>query len=108
MSPAMTALASVGISHQVLILCVLAAVAAGVIGLFWHYILPGAIIILVAALFYVTPDITEKKVEETKPVVEKIEEEEPIDEYHAYMQDCMSVAQYSMLECRKLWFERKD
>ena len=40
MSPAMSALASVGISHQILILCVLALVAAGVIGLFWHYILP--------------------------------------------------------------------
>ena len=48
MSPAMSALSSVGITHQILILSVLALVAAGVIGLFWHYIVPGAIIILVA------------------------------------------------------------
>lgn len=103
MSPAMTALASVGISHQLLILCVLALVAAGVIGIFWHYILPGAIIIGVAALFYVAPDTT-TQIETTK--VEKTEE--PTDEYKAYMTDCMEVAQYSMFECKKLWNERVE
>lgn len=103
MSPAMTALASVGISHQILILAVLAFVAAGVIGLFWHYILPGLIIIGVAALFYVPPEITNTETETSN-----VKSEEVFDEYKAYMTDCMEVADYSMLECKKLWNERSD
>ena len=51
MSPAMSALASVGVTHNMLILAVLALVAAGVIGLYWHVIVPGAIVVLVGSLF---------------------------------------------------------
>jgi len=102
MSPAMSALASVGISHQILILAVLALVAAGVIGLFWHYILPGSIIILVASLFYVAPsDVTPKQEAKTE------QKEEVFDEYQAYMKDCIEVADYSMYECKKLWNGRQ-
>lgn len=104
MSPAMSALASIGLTHQILILIVLALVAAGVIGLFWHYILPGAIIILVASLFYVAPDATPTK-QEVKVETEKAEE--VFDEYQAYMKDCMEVAEYSMFECKNLWNGRK-
>ena len=104
MSPAMSALASVGVTHQILILCVLAAVAAGIIGLFWHYILPGAIIILVASLFYVAPTTT--TVQDAK--VEVKQKEEVFDEYQAYMKDCMEVAEYSMFECKKLWTDRGE
>lgn len=103
MSPAMSALASVGISHQILILAVLALVAAGVIGLFWHYILPGSIIILVASLFYVAPsDVTTPKQE-----AKTEQKEEVFDEYQAYMKDCIEVADYSMFECKKLWNGRQ-
>ena len=108
MSPAMTALSSIGVTHNVLILCVLAAVAAGVIGLFWHYIVPGAIIIGVAALFYVAPEVTTKtepQTEKTEVVVDK-KDVEVIDEYQAYMKDCMDVAEYPMYQCKKLWNER--
>ena len=101
MSPAMSALSSIGVTHNVLILSVLALVAAGVIGLFWHYIVPGAIIIGVASLFYVAPDADSqvKKTEETQ--VE-------FNEYQAYMKDCMEVAEYSMFECKKLWNDRGE
>lgn len=103
MSPAMSALASVGISHQILILAVLALVAAGFIGLFWHYILPGSIIILVASLFYVAPsDVTTPKQE-----AKTEQKEEVFDEYQAYMKDCIEVADYSMFECKKLWNGRQ-
>ena len=104
MSPAMTALATVGITHQILVLAVLGLVAAGVIGLFWHYILPGMIILGVAALFYVAPDTAPTQ---TEAKAEQTQDEEVFDEYRAYMTDCMEVAQYSMLECKKLWDERK-
>jgi hypothetical protein len=106
MSPAMSALSSVGLTHQILILCVLGLVAAGVIGLFWHYILPGAIIILVASLFYVAPDATTS----TESQVKKPDNSqvESFDEYQAYMKDCMEVAEYSMLECKRLWNERSE
>jgi hypothetical protein len=99
MSPAMNAFASIGITHNILILIVLALVAAGVIGLFWHYILPGAIIIGVAALFYVAPDAP-------KPV-DDAKEEVVFDEYAAYMKDCMDVADYNRNQCEDLWNGRQ-
>ena len=106
MSPAMSALSSIGVTHNVLILSVLALVAAGVIGLFWHYIVPGAIIILVASLFYVAPEVTPT----TESQVKKPDatEVETIDDYQAYMKDCMEVAEYSMFECKKLWNDRGE
>ena len=106
MSPAMSALSSVGVTHQILILSVLALVAAGVIGLFWHYILPGAIIILVASLFYVTPTTTTNTTETESVKTET--KEEVFDEEQAYMKDCMEVAEYSMFECKKLWNDRGE
>ena len=105
MSPAMSALASVGVTHQILILAVLALVAAGVIGLFWHYILPGAIIIGVASLFYVAPEVTQNQIESAEI---EVKVDEAFDEYQAYMQDCMEIANYPMLECKKLWNQRQE
>ena len=35
-------------------------------------------------------------------------EVETIDEYQAYMKDCMEVAEYSMFECKKLWNDRGE
>ena len=102
MSPAMNAFASIGITHNILILIVLALVTAGVIGLFWHFILPGAIIIGVAALFYVAPD-TPKPTEAAKDTQEEVS----FDEYAAYMKDCMDVADYNRNQCEDLWNGRQ-
>jgi hypothetical protein len=96
----MSALSSFGITQPVLILCVLGFVAAGVIGYFWQYIVPGVIILGVVTLFYVAPE-AEVKTEA------KHEKEEVFDEYQAYMKDCMEIAQYSMFECKKLWNNRE-
>jgi uncharacterized membrane protein len=103
MSPAMSAFQSVGITHSMLILAVLFAVAAGVIGLFWHFILPGAIIIGVALLFISAPDNkpTEAKVQETVTKEVKVNTEE-----QQFMEDCLGVAEYPMLKCKQLWAER--
>ena len=104
MSPAMSALNSVGITQPILVLIVLAAVAAGVIGLFWHYILPGAIIIGVVSLFIVLPE------DKPKPVVEilEIEVQKPFDEHEAFVQDCVNVAEYTIRKCENLWANRMD
>jgi uncharacterized membrane protein len=103
MSPAMSAFQSVGITHSMLILAVLFAVAAGVIGLFWHFILPGAIIIGVALLFISAPEnkTTEAKVEDTVVKEAKVNTEE-----QQFMEDCLGVAEYPMLKCKQLWAER--
>jgi hypothetical protein len=108
MSPAMSALQSVGVTNAILILGVLFAVAAGVIGLFWHYILPGAIIIGVLCLF-LPPSSGDNtvKVDKTEQVT-VVGKDEVMDERQEYMKDCMEVAQYPMTKCAALWEHREE
>ena len=96
MSPAMSALSSVGITHQILILAFLALIAAGVIGMFWQYILPGTIIIIAGTLFYVAPD------GDVKPT-----KDNAFDEHAAYIEDCTTIAEYSKQKCERLWANRE-
>lgn len=104
MSPAMTALQGVGITHSMMILAVLFVAAAVVIGMYWHIILPGAGMIAVALLFISAPSDnkpTEAKVEEPVTKEAKFNTEE-----QQFMEDCLDVAEYPMLKCKQLWTER--
>jgi hypothetical protein len=102
MSPAMSALQGVGITHSMMILAVLFVAAAVVIGMYWHIILPGAGLIGVALLFISAPD--------TKPTEAKVEtptNKEVITEEQQFMEDCLGVAEYPMLKCKQLWSNRQ-
>jgi hypothetical protein len=99
MSPAMNALASVGITHSMMILAVLFLVAAVCIGMYWHIILPGAIMIGVAALFISPMDSTTQ----AKP---EVKEEVMTEDQTAFMEDCTGLADYPKDKCAKLWQER--
>ena len=65
MSPAMSALAGVGITHSMMILGVMFVVTAVILGMYWHIIVPGAITLGVAFLF-VEPATTAKVEEPVK------------------------------------------
>lgn len=99
MSPAMTALSSVGISHSMTILAVLFVVTAVCIGMFWQIILPGAIMIGVGLLFVSSPDTTQVKPE--------VKQEVMTEDHMSFMEDCMGLADYPKDKCDKLWQERK-
>lgn len=103
MSPAMSALSSVGITHSMLLLGILFVVVAVMLGMYWHIIVPGAVMLTVAFLFIETSTVA--KVEEpTKIEVTKVD---PIDEDKmAFMEDCVVVADYPKSKCEKLWAER--
>jgi len=101
MSPAMTALTSVGITHSMLLLGILFVVTAVILGMYWHIIVPGAIMLTVAFLFIEPATMATNeptKVEAKAP---------PIDEDKmAFMEDCTVVADYPKERCEKLWAER--
>lgn len=99
MSPAMSALSSVGITHSMMILAVLFVVAAVCIGMYWHIILPGAIMIGVAALF-VSP------MESTTQAKPEVKHEVMTEDQTAFMEDCTGLADYPKDKCDKLWQER--
>jgi hypothetical protein len=101
MSPAITALSSVGITHSMMILGVLFVAVAVVLGMYWHIILPGAMLLAVAVLF-VSPDTTEPVAKVSTPMVEKV-----VTEKDQYMEDCIEVAEYSKKQCEKLWSNRQ-
>lgn len=110
MSPAMTALSGVGITHSMLILAVLFVAAAVVIGMYWHIILPGAGLIAVALLFISAPDKQPEVVKQETPtetVVPEVKEAKVVTEEQQFMEDCLSVAEYPMLKCKQLWNERR-
>ena len=103
MSPAMSALSSVGISHSMLLLGVLFVIVAVILGMYWHIIVPGAVMLTVAFLF-IEPATVAKTDE---PV--KVEEAKapPVDEDKmAFMEDCVVVADYPKAKCEKLWADR--
>ena len=103
MSPAMSALAGVGITHSMMILGVLFVVTAIILGMYWHIIVPGAIMLGVAFLF-VEPATTAKVEEPVKVETTKVN---PVDEDKiAFMEDCTVVADYPKAKCEKLWEER--
>ena len=103
MSPAMAALSSVGITHSMLLLGVLFVIVAVILGMYWHIIVPGAIMLTVAFLF-IEPATVAKTDEPTKVEVTKVE---PVDEDKmAFMEDCVVVADYPKAKCEKLWAER--
>jgi hypothetical protein len=85
-----------------LILAVLALVAAGVIGLYWHFIVPGAIIVLVGSLFINFTPVT------TETAEENVKQEEVLSEHDAYIKDCMDVAEYSKTQCERLWLGQHE
>ena len=101
MSPAMAALTSVGITHSMLLLGILFVVTAVILGMYWHIIVPGAIMLTVAFLF-----IEPATVATTEPT--KVEAKAPpIDEDKlAFMEDCTVVADYPKAKCEKLWADR--
>ena len=109
MSPAMTALSGVGITHSMLILAVLFVAAAVVIGMYWHVILPGAGLIAVALLFVSAPSEKQPEVvkQETQESVPEVKEAKVVTEEQQFMEDCLSVAEYPMLKCKQLWNERR-
>ena len=103
MSPAMSALSSVGITHSMVLLGVLFVIVAVILGMYWHIIVPGAVMLTVAFLF-IEP-VTVAKVEE--PVKVEAVKVDPIDEDKmAFMEDCVVVADYPKAKCEKLWAER--
>jgi predicted membrane protein len=104
----MSALLSVGITHSMLLLGVLFVIVAVILGMYWHIIVPGAVMLTVAFLFIETATVAKVeepvKVEATKVEVTKVD---PIDEDKmAFMEDCVVVADYPKAKCEKLWAER--
>jgi hypothetical protein len=86
-----------------LLLGILFVVVAVILGMYWHIIVPGAVMLTVAFLFIETSTVAKveepTKVEATKVV--------PIDEDKmAFMEDCVVVADYPKAKCEKLWAER--
>lgn len=106
MSPAMSALSSIGITHNLIVIGILFIVVAAVIGMYWHIILPGTLFLAVAILFVdPQPQPVQEQAKAVTPVEVKPEVKE-FDEYEAYMQDCTEVAEYSKSKCEKLWAQR--
>ena len=105
MSPAMTALTSVGITHSMLLLGVLFVITAVILGMYWHIIVPGAVMLTVAFLFIEPATVaTNQPTEPTKVETAKVD---PVDEDKmAFMEDCVVVADYPKAKCEKLWEER--
>jgi hypothetical protein len=86
-----------------LLLGVLFIIVAVILGMYWHIIVPGAVMLTVAFLFIETTTVA--KVEE--PVKIEVTKVDPIDEDKmAFMEDCVVVADYPKAKCEKLWAER--
>lgn len=110
MSPGMSALSSIGITQDTLIIMFLVLIGVIVIGLFWHVIVPGAIIVSLVYLFLPTGVATTAKVKSEKTLEDVIEEivvEDKVPKgYKDFMADCTTLGGYSTKRCEDRWNDR--
>ena len=117
MSPAMSALATVGINGHAMILLFIVLVTCFVIGALWQAILPGAVVL--AMLYLFTPPASETTTQQeakTEAAAEVKTEVKNTDEdtlpvkrssaYNEFMQDCTTVGGYTAKRCDNKWNDR--
>jgi len=101
---------SFGLTQNQLQLFVVAGIATILFGvvlvMFWHYIVAGAIAVFCVMVFanpiQKSVDKITTPTEKESVVIEMSEDEE------MFMEDCTTVTEYSVEQCRKLWAGRMD
>ena len=102
-------LASYGITTSILQLSIIAAIAVVILGMYWHYIVPGVAILFCVYVFTMpTTKNTNNMVEVKQSApVETVISEEKDDTPAEYIQDCMKYTDKKESGCRDLWHERE-
>jgi len=99
-------LAHYGLSQSILQILIIAGVVLVVIGMFWHYIVAGCLVLFTfVVFFYESPSThTVAPIASVKPMV-PIETEK--QRWHRqFMEDCTTVAENSKETCDNIWNDR--
>ena len=100
-------LSSYGVTPTILQILIVAGFAVFLIGMFWHYIIIGAGVLLCVYIFLMPTDAVTKEVkkpETVKSVVLEEKDDTPIE----YIQDCMRLTGKNDFDCRVMWQDRSN
>ena len=99
-------LAHYGLTQSILQILIIAGVILVVIGMFWHYILAGSLVLFAFVVFFYEspgthPDAPIASVKSVPPV-----ETEKQRWHRQFMEDCTTVAENSKETCDNIWNDR--
>jgi hypothetical protein len=98
-----------GLTQSILQILIIVGVILVVIGMFWHYILAGSLVLFAfVVFFYETPKI---QTADTVAVIKQIKPDTPIETekqrwYRQFMEDCITIAENPKETCDNIWNDR--
>ena len=95
-------LASLGLTPKVLQIIIISVVVIFFVGMFWKFILIGSAVAF--CVFALTLPSTAK--DKPKQVIEEKQEQIMTDE-QMYIEDCLSLTDYTKAQCKALWNDRE-
>jgi len=103
----MDSLARYGLTPSVLQVLIVAGVVLVIIGMYWKYILSGAVVVFTIFVFASGNTVTTANHEPDEPVVAVKPVETEKQRWHRqFMEDCTTVAENSKETCDNIWNDR--
>ena len=102
-------LAHYGLTQSILQILIIAGVILVVIGMFWHYILAGSLVLFAFVVFFYESPKTQPV--DPVAVVRPVNPDSPVETekqrwHRQFMEDCTTVADNSTETCDNIWNDR--
>jgi hypothetical protein len=102
-------LAHYGLTQSILQILIIAGVILVVIGMFWHYILAGSLVLFAFVVFFYETPKTQSV--DSVAVVRTVKPDTPAETekqrwHRQFMEDCTTVADNSTETCDNIWNDR--
>ena len=102
-------LAHYGLTQSILQILIIAGVILVVIGMFWHYILAGSLVLFAFVVFFYETPKTQPV--DSVAVVRPVKPDTPVETekqrwHRQFMEDCTTVADNSTETCDNIWNDR--
>ena len=102
-------LAHYGLTQSILQVLIIVGVVLVIIGMYWHYILAGAVVLFTLFVFSSgnTPTHTVEPIAVVRPVKPDMPVETEKQRWHRqFIEDCTTVAENSIETCDNIWNDR--
>ena len=98
-----------GLTQSILHILIITGVVLVVLGMFWHYILAGSLVLFAFVVFFYQDPKTQPV--DTVAVIRTVKPDTPIETekqrwYRQFMEDCITIAENPKETCDNIWNDR--